>query len=71
MVLKDLCVFVLWMKVASALDGLSVPPAIVVWIYNAFDNYFGIDSDSSAYLKGSCWQCPDSQFSLGYHPNLA
>ena len=28
---------------------------IVIWIYDTFDNNFGIDNDFGKYLKGYCW----------------
>ena len=34
-----------------------VPPGIVVWNYNTFDNIFVIEDDFTKYLKESCWLC--------------
>ena len=63
MVLK---ILVLWTKVASALEGLRhrrevlniyqigcfrVPPKSVFWIYNTFENNFGIDNDFTKYSR--------------------
>ena len=33
----------------------SVPPEIVVWNYDTFDNIFVIENDIQKYLKESCW----------------
>ena len=33
---------------------LHVPLEIVVWIYDTFDNNFGIDNDFTKYLNESC-----------------
>ena len=43
MVFKLLCVLVLKMKVAQALEGLRLPLEIVIWNYETFDNNFGIE----------------------------
>ena len=32
-----------------------VPQEIVVWIFDTFDNNFGIKDDFIKYLKESCW----------------
>ena len=45
MVLKNLCILVLWTKVASALEGLRVPQDNVVHISSTFDNNFSIRND--------------------------
>ena len=38
MVFKNPWVLGLWMKVASALEGLRVSLEIVIWIHDTFDN---------------------------------
>ena len=38
MVFKNLCIFVHWTKVASALEELRVSTEIVIWNYGTFDN---------------------------------
>ena len=42
-----------WMKVASALEGLRVPPEIAVCIHDKFDDNFGKKIDFGKYLKES------------------
>ena len=54
MVFKNICILVLWTKVASALEGLRVPPEIAVWMYDTFDNIFGSETDFTEYLRESC-----------------
>ena len=49
----NLYVLVLLMNVASALEGLSVPPEIVVWSSDTFDNNFENENDFTKYLKMS------------------
>ena len=48
---KNLCVLVLWMKVASALEGLTQEILlIVVWIYDTFDYcYFLLRNSELSY----------------------
>ena len=50
MVFRNLCVLVLWMKVALALEGLThllleVSLQSVIWIYGNFENTFRNKSD--------------------------
>ena len=59
MVFKNLCILVFWMKEASALEGLRVPPEIVVGIYDTFDDNFGTENGFTKYLKESCRLCSD------------
>ena len=57
MVFKKPCVLVLWMKVASALEGFKcrrVSLATVVWIYDTLGNNFQIKNDLTKYFKESC-----------------
>ena len=47
MVFKNLCIIVLWMELASALEGLThitvrVSLESIVFIYDTFDNNFAI-----------------------------
>ena len=58
MVFKNICVLVLWMKVAPTLKGLTyqclgVPTEIVAWNSGNFDNNFVIENDVTKCLKGS------------------
>ena len=57
MVFKNLCVLVLRMKVALALEGLRVPSEIVVWVYDNFDYNLDIQNYFTKYLKESCGWC--------------
>ena len=45
MVFKNLCMHVLWMKLASALKGLRIPPGSVIRNYDTFDHNFDIEND--------------------------
>ena len=45
MVFKNLCALVLRTEEASALEGLSISPEIIVWNCDNFGNYFGIEKD--------------------------
>ena len=36
-------------------ECLRIPPSIVVWICDTFENNFGIDNDFTKYLRESCW----------------
>ena len=51
---KDFCIFVLWAKVASALEGLRLLLDVVVWISNTFDDNFGTKNDCTKYFKENC-----------------
>ena len=58
MVFKNLCVFVLWMKLASALGGLThayleIYLTSVVWTCHTFENNFGMEHKLPKYLKES------------------
>ena len=44
----------LWMRIASALEGLRVPPEIVIWMDDNFDKNFRIENDCAKYLKQNC-----------------
>ena len=54
MVIKILCILVLWTTVASTLEGLRVSSEVVVWIYDTFGNNFEIENGFTNYLKESC-----------------
>ena len=58
MVLKKLCVLVLWMKVASSLNGLTHTWLAlldsVVCYYDAFKKNVRMKQKLAKYFKGSC-----------------
>ena len=69
MIFKNLCVLVLWTEVALAIKGLSRACldnfyTSVVWIFDTFENNFGIEFEFKKYLKENCWLCPNEDFSL-------
>ena len=41
-----------WKDRASALEGLRVPPEIVVWIYDTFDDNFGTENGFTKIFEG-------------------
>ena len=45
---KNLCIFVFWIKVASALERLRVLE-IANWVYDTFDNNSGIKNYFTKY----------------------
>ena len=59
MVFKNLCILVLWTKLASALKGfthlcLEISNIYVVWTFYTYENNFGINPKFTKYLKESC-----------------
>ena len=50
MVFKNVCVLVLWMKVASALEEVRDSLENVTCIYDNFDNNFQIENDQASTL---------------------
>ena len=48
---KNICVLVLWTKVASALEGLRVLVETAVWNYLTFDSTFGMKNNLTIYVK--------------------
>ena len=52
MVFKIICV--LNESSLSNMEGLKVPQEIAVWIFDTFDNNFGIENDFTKYLKERC-----------------
>ena len=53
MIFKNLCVLVLWTKVASALEGLRGPLEIVLRFYVTIDNNFEIQK----FKQNMAWHC--------------
>ena len=53
MVIRNLCILVLWMKVALFLEGLRVSLEIVICVFDTFDDNLEI-KDLRNYLKESC-----------------
>ena len=54
MVFRNLCILVLWTKVALALEGLGGPLDIVICIYDNSNNMLIIKNYCTKYLKESC-----------------
>ena len=58
MIFKNLCVIVLWTKVASVLEGLTssswVPLKIILCYSHTFENNLGIKGKFAKYLNESC-----------------
>ena len=76
MVFINLCILALWIKVASALEGLTVPLEIVVWIYDLHYE-FTITMESRMALQNICMRVicsvlfkdfPSNIFTLCFHP---
>ena len=44
---------------------------IVVWIDDTFDHNIWIENDITKYLKESCWQWSNQNFSIKYFSNCA
>ena len=57
MVFTNVCVLVLWMKVASALEEVRDSLENVPCIYDTFDNNFEIKNDFKEYLKAATINC--------------
>ena len=49
----------------------GVPPKIVVWINDDFDDNFGIEKNFAIYLKRSCALYSEQYFSFKYFCNFA
>ena len=70
MVFKNLCVLVLWTKVFSVLEGLTlssleISMTSVVWTYDTFGNNFKMKHNCTKHLKESC-RLGSKQYILKY-----
>ena len=76
MIYKNLCILVLWTKVASALKGLK-PFTLksfsrnIVCYFHTFRNNLGIKQKIAKYFKESCCLYSDQHFSFKCFPKNA
>ena len=52
MVFQESCILVLWTKVVSALEGLRVPPEIVVCIFDTYNKNLVMKNDFTKIFEG-------------------